>query len=351
MCLAIRDNIPSSPIQIDSDLEAVACRVQFKSSHLNVCCIYFNAQADVSSVTLQNLIDSIPPPRLILGDVNAKHPIWGAPSSDQRGVILNDHFVSQDLFVLNDGSHTYFNPRTGVRSHIDVSVCDTNVSHKFTWNVYPDKFSSDHFPVLISYDVETMYSTKPAKWKFDGADWDKYRRLAVLPQEYLDPDIACSEMVQCLFDSGLEAIPRTSTSVNSKYCCFWWNDECKDAVINARRQLRVVYRSACPDTVNEYYRLNALACQTMLFYKRLNWREFIGTVNMHTSYEKIWRVIRALTGKSRSFSPITLTIDGNTVSEPNLLAEQFGNFFPSSAVIIITLKISFSTKLKVSLKI
>ena len=327
VCLAIHANIPSTPLQIDSDLEAVACTVRFQSTNLNVCCVYFNAQADVSSVSLQNLIDSIPHPRLILGDMNAKHPIWGSPSSDQRGVVLNDFFSEQDLFVLNDGTCTYFNPRTAVRSHLDVSVCDTDISHKFSWSVYPDKFSSDHFPLIISYDIETLYSTKPARWKFDNADWDMYRRVAVLPQEFLDPDIACLELVESLFNSGLEAIPRTSTTTKSKYCCFWWNDDCKDAVVAARRQLRVVYRSASPNAVDEYYRLNAAACQTMLYYKRLNWREFLGTVNMYTSLTKIWRVIRALSGQSRSFSPIVLSIDGQCVSDPNLVAEQFGKFF------------------------
>lgn len=75
--LAINNNIPSTQIQLNTTLEAVACKVYFDNFCLNICNIYFNDGANVNAQTFKDLVNSIPSPKLILGDFNAKHSLWG----------------------------------------------------------------------------------------------------------------------------------------------------------------------------------------------------------------------------------------------------------------------------------
>ena len=104
--IAVQNNLPSIPLQIAGGLEAIACKVFFNNSSLHICNVYFNEAANVNSVTLTDLINSIPTPRLILGDINGKHHVWGSPDNTPRGIVINDTFSLDNLFILNDGSPT-----------------------------------------------------------------------------------------------------------------------------------------------------------------------------------------------------------------------------------------------------
>ena len=117
VCLAVHTQLPSTPLQLNTALEAVACTVYFCNFKLNICNVYFNEGADVSYNNLKLLIDSIPSPKLILGDVNAKHASWGSPENTDRGLLINNVFSDKGLFVLNDGSPTYYNYFLALFSH------------------------------------------------------------------------------------------------------------------------------------------------------------------------------------------------------------------------------------------
>ena len=58
VCLAVHTSLPSVPLQLNSDLEAVACKVFFKDTCLNICCVYFNNAANVCATTLRDLVAS-----------------------------------------------------------------------------------------------------------------------------------------------------------------------------------------------------------------------------------------------------------------------------------------------------
>ena len=72
-----------------------------------MCNIYFNAEADITVNSLTDLLNSIPSPRLILGDFNAKHRSWGSPGNDRRGEIVNDVFFNNFLHLLHMNLYTF----------------------------------------------------------------------------------------------------------------------------------------------------------------------------------------------------------------------------------------------------
>ena len=197
VCLAVHNSVPSVEIPLNTDLEAVACTLFFKNFNLSICNVYFNAEADVSLASLDNLLTVVPAPRLLLGDVNAKHFSWGSPICDGRGVVINRFLSRANLFLLNDGSPTYFNMHTNYYSHLDISCVSDTVSHNFAWRTYPDALSSDHFPVIIRYTADHHYVTKPSKWLLDKANWTGYRSSLEFPAELsavMDPGFASIQM-------------------------------------------------------------------------------------------------------------------------------------------------------------
>ena len=135
--LAVHNNIPSMQFNINSQLEVIVVTVSFKNIRINICNLYLPEHAFVTLDILNNLFKSIPDPKIIVGDINAKHYSWGATINCPRGIIISDCFLENDLYTLNDGSPTRYDRFTDTYSHIDISSCSTTLANRLDWNILP----------------------------------------------------------------------------------------------------------------------------------------------------------------------------------------------------------------------
>ena len=119
-------SILTSPVQLNTNLNAVACTVSLHKT-ITVCSIYLSPSVSVKVEDLENLIDQLPRPFLLLGDFNGHSPVWGSDRSSPRGLMLESLFSELDLCVLNDGSNAHFYSANGSFSCIDLSVCDPSM--------------------------------------------------------------------------------------------------------------------------------------------------------------------------------------------------------------------------------
>ena len=106
--IAVHSNIPSSPLPLATPLEAVACTLHFGRYIVNLLNIYLPDPADVTGDTVNALLDSVADPKIVVGDFNARHGMWGSPSDCHRGITMSTCLLSRDLVVLNDGSPTRY---------------------------------------------------------------------------------------------------------------------------------------------------------------------------------------------------------------------------------------------------
>ena len=306
VCIAVHSSIPAVQLNIDSELEAVACTVFFKDVKFNICNVYFNQDANVNSITFTNLINSIPSPKIILGDINGKHYSWGSPICDRRGNIIHEVFADNNMMILNNGSPTYFNVYQNIYSHLDISACSDTLTQILDWTVHSTKLTSDHFPIFINYDVTDLYTSKSAKWKFTEANWRLYKDVIALPEQFDNPDEANQSIICKIIQSATIAIPRTGTRAPSKYCCFWWNNQCSEALDNAKRQLRKLFRNHTPFNVTEHNRLEAIAQLTLLNSKKESWKQYLSKINKNIPMDQLWRVMKSLSGVPRNSQKIIL---------------------------------------------
>ena len=204
VCIAVHKNIPSTRIHLQTNLEAVACKVFFNDFILHICNVYFNDDADINDTSLSDLIDSIPSPKLILGDFNAHHPSWGSQVGDRRGDIVSNTFLDKNLQLLNDGSPTFYRASQDHYSHLDLTFCSNNIYNLFNWRVHHDRLSSDHFPIFLDYKVDEIYTTKIPRWKFEDANWQAFRNSVILPDFQHDHNLYNTSIIdyfKFLFDS------------------------------------------------------------------------------------------------------------------------------------------------------
>ena len=90
---------------------------------------------------LQDVIDQLPSPFILMGDFSGHHTLWGCQVVNNRGEQL-------DLILFNDKHHTYFHSATGTFTSIKLTLYSPSPFLDF-WKVGPDSCGSDHFPILL----------------------------------------------------------------------------------------------------------------------------------------------------------------------------------------------------------
>ncbi|WP_419598532.1 endonuclease/exonuclease/phosphatase family protein, partial [Thiolapillus sp.] len=74
--LYVNKSVLFSEIKLDTDLQAVAVRVSAKKT-LTVCNVYLPPSLDINFSDLEHLIQQLPAPFVLVGDLNAHSPLWG----------------------------------------------------------------------------------------------------------------------------------------------------------------------------------------------------------------------------------------------------------------------------------
>ena len=132
--LCIRSNLLFSPVQLVTDIEALAVRISVNKT-ITVCSIYLSPSNVVTKQSLYDLIMQLPPPFLLLGDFNGHSPRWGSDHLNPQGKIIEELLDDLDLCVLNDGSPTYLSPG-GTSSPLDLAICDPSIFLDLEWKVH-----------------------------------------------------------------------------------------------------------------------------------------------------------------------------------------------------------------------
>ncbi|GFR07904.1 fibroblast growth factor receptor 3 [Trichonephila clavata] len=166
-------------------LQAVAVQVSIFST-VTICNVYLPPNAPLNFRELQELIDQLPSPFILLGDFNAHHLLWGCQDVNSREKVVEKLLTELDLTLLNDGSNTYFHSPTQSFSAIDLSICSPSLLLDLTWSVLGNPLGSDHFPVVISYATPIACATlRQPRWKFDQADWETFRTQADITEDMI----------------------------------------------------------------------------------------------------------------------------------------------------------------------
>ena len=106
-------NIKSTPITLNTTLEACAIKIHTPTQNFAIMSIYLPSDTKNEEITkeLDKILASINMPYLICMDANAKHPVWGAQITDNRGSKITDILIEQDAHLLNVGHPTYLSPK------------------------------------------------------------------------------------------------------------------------------------------------------------------------------------------------------------------------------------------------
>ncbi|KAH6932383.1 hypothetical protein HPB50_005099 [Hyalomma asiaticum] len=96
---------------------------------------------------IKDICSRCPPPRILCGDFNAHHSLWGDKMVDARGKEIVDAMGAENLCVANDKKPTFFRPPNST-SVIDLVIHSADVTVSSTTAL--DRMGSDHFPIYTN---------------------------------------------------------------------------------------------------------------------------------------------------------------------------------------------------------
>ena len=99
--LMIDDSLVSSEVVLQTNLEAIAARVTVCNKAYTFCNLYLSPSKAYSKSSIENVLDQLPRPVVLMGDFNAHHPLWGSASSSERGSWSRTFSILALLYVLD----------------------------------------------------------------------------------------------------------------------------------------------------------------------------------------------------------------------------------------------------------
>ena len=282
----------------DTDIQyqvvEVFCKDQNKLNIINV----YNPCLNIDESFLAEIESYVNDRTVICGDFNGHNTLWGSKNTDTNGRNIENFIHKHNLICLNNGEGTRINVSHGTMSCIDISLTSCSLGAKCNWSVIQDTWGSDHYPILTEFNEKCYYTPfkSSAKWSIKKGNWENFQ---IACEEYIDePDLTndIEVMYNTYVDQLTKAIdssfPKTTGHKPTKIPTSWWNEDCKQAILDRKNALKVLKKSYLPNDLIEYKRACANARKIIKKAKKEDWRNFCSTINSQTSSKQIWEKVK-----------------------------------------------------------
>ena len=153
--ILIRKDIPQNNININTQLQAIAVSVTLYKT-VTICLLYIPPHDPINENELNNLIEQLPKPFIMMGDFNSHNIIWESKTTNRSfEKIIN----SDNSCLHNQNSQTHVNPSSASFSAIDLILSDPSIFTDYNWRVYKYPCSSDHYPIIT--ENSTIKNSEP----------------------------------------------------------------------------------------------------------------------------------------------------------------------------------------------
>ena len=156
---------------------------------ITLCSIYLSprspppphTQYNFSEHDLENLINQLPRPFILLGDFNSHSKLWGCSDTNDKGVIIEDFMQKKkkkknDLCLFNNKQSTYLHSPIRKYVSLDLGICSPNIYLDFNWSVLDDLHGSDHFPIVIK-EIKSDPEKHHPRWNLNKENWENITLL------------------------------------------------------------------------------------------------------------------------------------------------------------------------------
>ena len=97
----VKSSFPQRKIDLQTELQATAVSVTL-DREITICSVYIPPSFSLNSQHLDNLLQQLPSPYILLGDFNGHNILWGGQNNDSRGELIENFITKNDICIMND---------------------------------------------------------------------------------------------------------------------------------------------------------------------------------------------------------------------------------------------------------
>ena len=306
--LLINQRVVHTELTLNSPLHAVAATITLDKT-FTICSIYLTLGETITKLNLENLLDQLPRPFLLLGDFNAHSPLWGDSRRDGWGKLIESFLQDNDLILLNSKSPNFVHSAYNSTSAIDLAVASPTIALDFQWSVHDDLCGSNHFPIFLKSHAED--NTTHPRYNFKKANWNLFSDLCSrsIDLKILESDCPVELFTEKITAAAREAIPPYRGGKNLPRVP-WFTEECKQAILDRKRAQRKYFKHPTLLNFINLKKTKAKSKFTIKQSKASSWRHYVSMINSHTSIKSVWKKIRKIKGKE---TPPKIHLKKNTI--------------------------------------
>lgn len=326
VCTLVKHTIGHTNLDINTDLQAVAIRCQL-DKYYTICNIYLPPNTPVTLDQMLNLLSQLPEPYILVGDFNARHPLWGDVITNEKGKLVENLLGAAPCSIINDGNPTHLHSQTDSLTCIDLSIVSPEIVPELQWSVCNSLYNSDHYPIIIEIP-DTSYNLCPPKYIYEKADWNRFKIEAECERNinsFENIDEAVEYFNEKVINSADIAIPKTKGTIHTKRVP-WWNPELRDAIREKKRANRLYHRTLLQCDKIAFNRARAIVRNMIHNARKESWKKYVSSISERTPLNKVWQKVNKISGRYNTrHTPILVNDQGDTISDPLAVANEFGS--------------------------
>lgn len=220
------------------------------------------------------------------GDFNGHHKLWDkSKTNNARGKLIANKLIETNMFLLNDGHHTYQNIQNHSFSAIDLSIISNDYSNNVDWKVLDDNVGSDHLPIVCKIGRSDQLSpTKVIK----KINIPKLTELISNTDFSIANDI---ESFEEILTNKINECTHIFEVKNKHVSKPWWTDRIKNLWIVKQNKQRIYFKNKTLFTAIELKKAIAMLKLEIKKQKQLTWNTFIEDINPTHTLKSIYKKI------------------------------------------------------------
>ena len=95
----VKSSFPQRKIDLQTELQATAVSVTL-DREITICSVYIPPSFSLNSQHLDNLLQQLSSPYILLGDFNGHNILWGGQNNNSRGDLIENFITKNDICII-----------------------------------------------------------------------------------------------------------------------------------------------------------------------------------------------------------------------------------------------------------
>lgn len=298
------------PIQTAS-IQAAGIKIKANNADLQIYALYSPPRHTIKTPEYENIFNSFGTRFLVGGDYNAKHPWWGSRTPNPKGRELYKCIVKNNFKTLSTGEPTYWpSDPSKIPDLLDFAVYN-GIPAQLLEVVSSEELSSDHSPVIISYDTLTSLRQQKYKTLTNKSqikifqDWlTQSLELNISIKTTIELDDAVEYFTNKIHEAAFFSTPQKGNEIKSRSCMHVCGEI--RALIKHKRRLRKKWQTTRnPRDKTALNKATTEVKEKLKEFRNKSVSDYIHSLNDRNADDhKIWNATKYLKHPKKRNAPI-----------------------------------------------